>query len=71
MMVGSLIVGMWRLFVRREPFWQARVHQRRRHGSHSHHKSAQRAAAVAEEKAGLMTQQADLPPAYDQEDTKN
>ncbi len=64
MMVGTLIVGLWRVFVRRQSFF----HQRRRHG-HCHHKASQKEAAVAEEKSGLMEHQ-DAPPSYEDEDKK-
>ncbi len=58
MAVGTLIVSLWRTFVRRP----SSHHHHRRH----HSKSVKKEAAVAEEKVGLVENQEneDLPPAY-------
>ncbi len=63
MVVGTLIVGVWRVFVRRQPFFPRRRHH---HTGHVHHKSAQKEVAVAEEKSGLMDHQ-DPAPSYEEE----
>ncbi|KAL0937654.1 uncharacterized protein CTRU02_207385 [Colletotrichum truncatum] len=63
MMVGTFVVCLWRVFVRRQPPF-ARRHCRRRSRKSSH-----REAAAAEEKSGLMAEQEDLPPYQDNEDT--
>ncbi|KAH8907774.1 hypothetical protein BR93DRAFT_565640 [Coniochaeta sp. PMI_546] len=65
MMVGTLIVSVWRLFFRR-PSHRRRSHSRSH--SHSHHKAPKTevAAAEAEEKSGLIEHQ-DPPPSYDEE----
>ncbi len=65
MVVGTLLVGLWRVAVRGQPFFP----HRRRHAGHAHHKSAQKEAAVAEEKSGLIEDQ-DLPPSYNEENKK-
>ncbi len=57
MVIGTLVVGLWRVFFRRQSFF----HQRRRHAGHAHHKAAQKEAAVAEEKSGLMDGQETSP----------
>lgn len=65
MIVGTLMVGIWRKFVRGQSFFPQ--HRRRSHsgGSH-HHKAARAEAAAEEEKAGLMQEDvSELPPAYD------
>ncbi|KAK1758528.1 hypothetical protein QBC47DRAFT_144331 [Echria macrotheca] len=66
MVVGTVIVALWRTFVRRPSRHHHRHH--RRHSSH-HHKAPPKEAAVEDEKSGLMENQ-DLPPAYDAEDVK-
>ncbi|KAF9871510.1 hypothetical protein CkaCkLH20_10921 [Colletotrichum karsti] len=59
MMVGTFVVCLWRVFVRRQPPF-ARRHCRRRARRASH-----REAAAAEEKDGLMTAETqEAPPAY-------
>jgi len=62
MMVGTVVVCLWRFFYRRQsPF--ARRHCRRR--GHSCHKTnVAEAAVVDEEKSGLMEDQ-DAPPQYE------
>lgn len=65
MMICTVFVGLWRFFVRGQPFF----HQRRRHGGHSHHRAAQREAAFAAEKSGLMADQG-VPPAYRDDESK-
>jgi len=65
MMVGTLIVSVWRIFFRHPS------HRRRSHShshSRSHHKApkSEVAAAEVEEKSGLMEHQ-DPPPSYDEE----
>ncbi|KAK3394105.1 hypothetical protein B0H63DRAFT_35773 [Podospora didyma] len=62
MVVGTLIVSLWRTFFRRRS-----PHHHRR--SHSHHKAAPKEAVVEEEKSGLMSNQA-APPAYEDDDVK-
>ncbi|KAK3996501.1 hypothetical protein QBC44DRAFT_149267 [Cladorrhinum sp. PSN332] len=73
MAVGTVIVSLWRFFVRRKSSSSHRRHSRR----HSCHKASHReVAVVAEEKTGLMAvdETADLPPPpppyEDAEDTK-
>ncbi|KAF4912339.1 hypothetical protein CGCF415_v003892 [Colletotrichum fructicola] len=62
MMVGTFVVCLWRVVVRRQsPF--PRKHCRRRSRKSSH-----REAAATEEKAGLMTEQEDLPAYKDDEE---
>ncbi len=65
MVVCTILVGLWRVFVRGQPFFP-----RRRHAAgHSHHRAAQKETAIAEEKTGLMAHQ-DLPPSYEDDDKK-
>lgn len=64
MMVGTFVVCLWRVFVRRQPPF-ARRHCRRRSRRSSHREVA---AADEEEKAGLMVVQEDLPPYKDVEE---
>ncbi|KAF6810038.1 hypothetical protein CSOJ01_06561 [Colletotrichum sojae] len=64
MMVGTFVVCLWRVFVRRQPAF-ARRHCRRRSRRSSHREVA---AADEEEKAGLMAAQEDLPPYKDVEE---
>jgi hypothetical protein len=54
MVVGTLIVSVWRFFFRRP--------SRR----HSHHKAADKEVAFTEEKSGLIEHQ-DPPPSYEAE----
>lgn len=71
MLVGTFIVGTWRVLVRGQPFFRRRHHCRRRGTSHSHHrKSSRTETASVEEKSGLMEEQeveVEAPPAYDEE----
>ncbi|GKT96116.1 LOW QUALITY PROTEIN: hypothetical protein Ct61P_13966 [Colletotrichum tofieldiae] len=62
MMVGTFVVCLWRVFVRRQPPF-ARRHCRRRA-----RKSAHREAGAVEEKSELMAETEDLPPYKDEED---
>jgi hypothetical protein len=64
MMVGTLIVSVWRAFVRRPGHRRTRS----RGHSHSHHKAPKQevAAAEVEEKSGLLENQ-DPPPSYEEE----
>ncbi|EOO01616.1 hypothetical protein UCRPA7_2840 [Phaeoacremonium minimum UCRPA7] len=67
MIVGTLVVGLWRKFVRGQSFF---VHGHcRRHARHAEHKAAHKEAVVEEEKSGLMEHQ-DPPPSYEDEETK-
>lgn len=68
MIIGTVLVGVWRKFVRGQSFFPQ--HRRRSHSSTGHHHKAARAeAAAAEEKAGLMEEHVEeLPPAYEDED---
>ncbi|KXH29929.1 hypothetical protein CSIM01_10680 [Colletotrichum simmondsii] len=62
MMVGTFVVCLWRVFVRRQaPF--ARRHCRRRARRNTH-----REAGAVEEKSELMAESADLPPYKDDEE---
>lgn len=69
MVVGTLIVGLWRVFVRGQTFFPRRCH--RRSGSTSQHKASEQDAARADEKSGLMAEQdvQDVPPSYTNEET--
>lgn len=68
MIVGTLMVGIWRKAVRGQSFFPR--HRRRSHSGSSHHKAARMEAAAVEEKAGLMQEDApELPPAYEDEAT--
>ncbi|KLU83301.1 hypothetical protein MAPG_02365 [Magnaporthiopsis poae ATCC 64411] len=69
MVVGTLIVGLWRVFVRGQTFFPRRCH--RRSGSTSQHKASEQDAARADEKSGLMAEQdvQDVPPSYTDEET--
>ncbi|ROW10419.1 hypothetical protein VMCG_01804 [Cytospora schulzeri] len=65
MIVGTLMVGVWRKFVRGQTFFPQ--HRRRSHSGASH-KAARMEAAAAEEKAGLMQEDvSELPPTYEDE----
>ncbi|KAL2261595.1 hypothetical protein VTK26DRAFT_3804 [Humicola hyalothermophila] len=61
MVVGTVLVSLWRVFRRR------RSH-RHRHSGRAHHRAARKEAALSEEKSGLMEDQ-EAPPAYEEEDT--
>lgn len=64
MLVGTVLVGLFRKFVRGQSFFPQ--HRCRLHPGGRHHKAAQKEAAVDEEKSGLMDNQETEPPAYDQ-----
>lgn len=59
MMVGTLVVFLWRLAFRRGG-------SRRSHRHGRHHKASHQEAVVEDEKSGLMTGEEDVeaPPAY-------
>ncbi|WYZ39200.1 hypothetical protein EsH8_III_001114 [Colletotrichum jinshuiense] len=62
MMVGTFVVCLWRVLVRRQaPF-------ARRHCRHRSRKSAHREAGVVEEKSGLMVESEDFVPYKDDEE---
>lgn len=65
MLVGTLIVTLWRKFVR----GGSSRRRRHSHAGHAHRKAAQQEVAYAEEKSGLLEHQ-DAPPAYDEEENK-
>lgn len=67
MLIGTVMVGVWRKCVRGQTFFPQ--HRRRSHsGAGHHHKAARMEAAVEEEKAGLMQEDvSELPPAYEDE----
>lgn len=66
MVVGTILVGLWRKFVRGQSFFSQ--HHCRRLARSSHHKASHHEAAVAEEKSGLMANQEELspPPSYEE-----
>ena len=65
MLVGTVIVSLWRTFFRRP---SERRHRRHHSRSHSQsHKAVAKEALVEEEKAGLMEDQ-EAPPSYEAED---
>lgn len=64
MLVGTVLVGLFRKFVRGQSFFPQ--HRCRLHPGGRHHKAAQMEAAVDEEKSGLMENQEADPPSYDQ-----
>lgn len=68
MIVGTLLVGLWRTFVRGQSFFPSHTCRRFGRSSHRHHKASHAEAALAEEKSALMMSQEDdelpLPPAY-------
>lgn len=72
MAIGTILVGLWRKFVRGQSFFPSH-HCRRLHLSgahhhhhHHHHKAHRTEPAAMEEKAGLMeSQEQELPPAYE------
>ena len=71
MMMGTLVVFIWRLVFRRQTPWVRR--QCRRRGGHACHKADEDGAALAAEKASLMeNQDEDVPdlPAYSETDEK-
>lgn len=67
MLVGTVLVGLWRKVVRGQSFFPS--HHCRRLSRSSHHKASHHEAAVAEEKSGLMANQEELPPppSYEEE----
>lgn len=67
MMVGTLIISIWRVFFRRS--CARHTHCPIQFRTHSHHKSSKHEADVAEEKSGLMDHQ-DPPPTYEEEAVK-
>lgn len=66
MLVGTVLVGLWRKFVRGQSFFPS--HHCRRLARSSHHKASRQEAAFAEEKSGLMANQEELPPPPSYED---
>ncbi|KAF3765051.1 hypothetical protein M406DRAFT_278747 [Cryphonectria parasitica EP155] len=67
MLVGTILVGLWRKFVRGQSFFP--THHCRRFGRSSHHKTIHQEAALPEEKASLMAMSTeDLPPPPSYED---
>lgn len=71
MMMGTLVVFIWRLVFRRQTPWVRR--QCRRRGGNTCHKADEDGAALATEKASLMeNQDEDVPdlPAYSEADEK-
>lgn len=60
MMVGTVIVSTWRFFFRKPS--SSHRHHRRHSRSHSHNKVSHKEAIAAEEKSGLMVEEA--PPTY-------
>lgn len=66
MLVGTVLVGVWRKFVRGQSFFPS--HHCRRLARSSHHKASHHEAAFAEEKSGLMANQEELPPPPSYED---
>lgn len=64
MLVGTVLVGLFRKFVRGQSFFPQ--HRCRLHPGGRHHKAAQMEAAADEEKSGLMDNQEGLPPSYEQ-----
>jgi hypothetical protein len=66
MLVGTVLVGLFRKFVRGQSFFPQ--HRCRLHPGARHHKAAQKEAAVDEEKSGLMAN-LEAPPSYDQAET--
>ncbi|KAK4130137.1 hypothetical protein BT67DRAFT_392026 [Trichocladium antarcticum] len=68
MVVGSMIVSVYRVFSRRGR--RHHRHHHRHHSGHAHHKTSRKeAAAVSEEKSGLIEHQ-DPPPSYEEETAK-
>lgn len=72
MLVGTILVGMWRKFARGQSFFPS--HHCRRFGRsshhHHHHKATEDEAALPEEKSGLMAESEDElppPPSYEDE----
>lgn len=64
MIIGTLIVGLWRKVVRGQSFFPG-THRR-------HHKTPQKEAVIEEEKSGLLAEETEeLPPAYEDEEVKN
>ncbi|KAK3366998.1 hypothetical protein B0T24DRAFT_376259 [Lasiosphaeria ovina] len=67
MVVGTLIVSLWRRFFRRPSSSSGSGH-RRHHSHHSHHRASLKEAVIAEEKAGLMEYQEEPSPYQDEVD---
>ncbi|CAN8100299.1 unnamed protein product [Discula destructiva] len=72
MIVGTLLVGLWRTFVRGQSFFPSHTCRRFGRASHRHHhKASQNEAALVEEKSALMASQEDdelpPPPTYEDE----
>lgn len=73
MVIGTILVGVWRKFVRGQSFFPSQHCRRLRlsgshhHHHHHHHKARHSEAAAAEEKTGLMASQEgeELPPSYE------
>ncbi|KAH8758934.1 hypothetical protein F5883DRAFT_501626 [Diaporthe sp. PMI_573] len=64
MLVGTILVGLFRKFARGQSFFPQ--HRCRLHPGGRHHKAAQKEVAVDEEKSGLMENQEADPPSHDQ-----
>lgn len=72
MLVGTILVGLWRKVVRGQSFFPSHTCRRFGRSSHRHHhKAPQHEAAFAEEKSALMASQEDAelppPPSYEDE----
>ncbi|KAJ4418579.1 hypothetical protein N0V82_005464 [Gnomoniopsis sp. IMI 355080] len=72
MIVGTILVGLWRKVVRGQSFFPSHTCRRFGRSSHRHHhKAPQHEAALAEEKSALMASQEDEelppPPSYEDE----
>lgn len=72
MLVGTILVGLWRKVVRGQSFFPSHTCRRFGRSSHRHHhKASQQEAALAEEKSALMAAQEDdelpPPPSYEDE----
>lgn len=65
MVVGTLLIGTWRVFVRGQPFFRTKCPHRRRSNSH---KASAHEVAFVEEKSRLMDDQDAVPPYSDEED---
>lgn len=74
MVIGTILVGLWRKFVRGQSFFPShqcrrlRLSGSTRHHHHHHNKAHHGEAAFVEEKAGLMAHQEEeeLPPSYEE-----
>lgn len=72
MLVGTILVGLWRKVVRGQSFFPSHTCRRFGRSTHRHHhKAPQQEAALAEEKSALMAAQEDdelpPPPSYEEE----